>query len=233
MCRTKSVPGVYLLRNMATFDMYVGSTNNLSQRKRTHFYDLRHNRYTNPPMQESYNQYGEDVFDFLILEFVDNKSELINREQWWIDHIKPTFNINLIAGNVIPLSAKTSKANKKRSEAVKKLWKDPDYYKRCLPSNNWKDGIPNRKGAKLSEETKKKLSQASSGKNNSNYGKPKSESFMKKMCKTYDGAISPDGEIYSPIIGLNRFCREFGLDNGQMSRLFSRKINSHQGWTRV
>ena len=114
---------------------------------------------------------------------------------------------------------------------MKRLWQDPEY--RANFSEKNKGRVSNRKGVKLSNETKEKIRQANLGKNNPNYGKPRSQPFMDKMRKTYDGAISPDGDIYSPIVGLNDFCIEHGLDNGQMSRVLNGKSGSHKGWTKV
>lgn len=226
--------GIYQIVNIETGERYIGSTKNFNSRKASHLYDLRRNTHKIPKLQDAYNLYGGHRLEFLILEYVQmNRCGLIEREQYWIDLLKPEYNTNLIAGNVIPRSARTKEAKQKISSKVKELWKDPIYKDKHHKPRNWKNGVPNRRGVKLSDETKEKLRRANLGKNNHNYGKPKSQNFIDKVSKTYDGAISPDGFIYSPIINLRDFCRKHNLDSGQMSRVLNGKAQSHKGWTRI
>lgn len=223
--------GVYIIKNKITGECYVGSSNNVHQRWNGHKFDLRKNSNKHPALQIAWNVYGEHAFEFKLLAQVP-KEQLREIEQLLLDKLHPAYNINRFSNTPDPLIVHSPKSLKKLSSSVKELWKNPEYHaKHCKP-RNWKNGIPNRRGAKLSDEQKKHLSQINSGENNPNYGKPRCQSFMDKMCKIYSGAISPDGIIYSPIVGLNAFCREHGLDNAQMSRVLSGKSKSHKGWVR-
>lgn len=224
--------GVYQIVNIETNERYIGSTKNFNSRKAHHLYELRKRKHRTKKLQCAYNEYGEDVFAFLILEYVQtNRERRVEREQYWMDLLHPEYNEVLIARCSIPRSARTKEAKKKISISMKKRWQDPEY--RANYSKARKGKTSNRKGVKLSEETKEKIRQANLGENNPNYGKPKSQAFLDKMVKTYKGAISPEGDIYSPIIGLSAFCRVFGLDTGQMSRVLNGKANSHKGWTKI
>lgn len=226
--------GIYQIKNVVTDECYVGSTKNFNSRKAQHFFELRRGKHRTTRLQEAYYRYGPKSLVFSILEYVQaTKEHLLEREQLWIDRLHPEYNEILDVTEHIPNSARTKEAKEKISEAIKKLWENPEYRERCSIPRNWKDGIPNRRGAVLSEETKQKLRDANTGANNPNYGKPRGQSFLDKMQKTYPGVISPDGVVFSPITGLKAFCNQHGLDSGQLSRVLSGKAKSHKGWTRV
>lgn len=57
-------PGAYLVVHEATESFYVGSTGNLSQRKRGHMCDLRKDRNKNTSLQDLYNQDSKVKFLF-------------------------------------------------------------------------------------------------------------------------------------------------------------------------
>ena len=116
------------------------------------------------------------------------------------------------------------------SKSVNKLWESPEYKTNFVKKVRGKPS--NRKGVKLSDAIKEKIRQANLGEKNPNYGKPRSQSFLDKMEKTYDGVVSPDGVVYTPLVGLRAFCREHNLDSGGMSKLLNGKQSSHKGWTK-
>lgn len=75
-----------------------GSSKNITQRKSTHFNDLKLNQHHSTYLQNAYNKYGKDNFEFEIL-FTCPKEDLIRLEQYHIDNYKPEYNILKIAGN--------------------------------------------------------------------------------------------------------------------------------------
>lgn len=80
---------------------YIGSTNNLENRKRLHFAKLRKQYHHNKFLQNLYNKYGADVFKFLIIELVDEDVDILGVEQTYLDNHFGTENcVNLspIAG---------------------------------------------------------------------------------------------------------------------------------------
>jgi len=218
--------------NLETGERYVGSTNHFARRKRQHLSDLKLGKNGNPNLQNAYNQYGKSAFEFSLLEVTEADFDvLISREQYWMDYLHPEYNINPRAGFCVGDYVHNEKAHKKISVIMKEMWKDPEY------KANWMEKMKDKrhllcKGRKLSDATKEKLRQANLGKNNPNYGKPRSQAFLDKMQKTYSGAVSPDGVVYAPITGLNTFCKEHNLDCGSMSRVMSGKYKHHKGWTR-
>lgn len=230
-------PGIYKIEDVVNGSCYVGGTKNLQSRRRQHFSDLKLGKSTSTKMQFDYDMLGRACFSFSVLEFVDDENELVEKEQKWLDILKPIYNTNEIAGRYIGDYARTEEANRKRVETVKKLWENPEYKaKHCKP-RNWKNGIPNRRGAKLSDETKQKIREANLGENNPNYGLHRSEETKRKMsekkAKTYAGAVSPEGEIFAPIHHMRNFCKEHGLCESSMVALMRGRIDKHKGWTRL
>lgn len=78
------MPGVYIIKNDTTNKVYIGSSNNICNRIKTHFSQLKLNKHFNDHLQSSYNKYGEGVFSFKILAILEN-SELLIIEQRLLD----------------------------------------------------------------------------------------------------------------------------------------------------
>lgn len=68
--------------------MYIGSTNHLKRRIKGHISELINNKHYNKHLQNCYNKYGLDAFNFYILEKLNDDSILFNREQYFIDLYK-------------------------------------------------------------------------------------------------------------------------------------------------
>lgn len=116
--------GIYKIINTINNRIYIGSAFNLNGRKSEHFSTLRKNKHRNSKLQNSYNKYGDENFLFEIIERCD-KSILLEREQYYIDTLKPFFNICKIAGNTAGRKVSDS-AKLKMSIAKKGIPHDPD-----------------------------------------------------------------------------------------------------------
>lgn len=124
--------GVYVIYNRVTGDSYVGSTmRGIRRRLIDHKLRLLKNKHANPKLQNSWNKYGEDAFLFLPLEFT-TKNLCIEREQFWMDKVKPSLNIRLIAesnlGLKFPLRIKkeSSETNDQIEENNHRTWRNLD-----------------------------------------------------------------------------------------------------------
>lgn len=131
------VTGVYKITNLINSKFYIGSSSrNLLERFNKHQYQLKSNIHTNKHLQSSYNKYGIENFKFEILEYC-SRDTCIEREQFYIDTLKPQYNKNLIAGSSLNVKHSEETKDKIRQKALGRKSK--------------------RKGTKCSEETIKKL----------------------------------------------------------------------------
>lgn len=116
--------GIYAIINIVNDKHYIGSAVNFKIRRRLHFNELKRNEHRNSKLQNSWNKNWPFDFIFVILECCD-KEKLIEREQLWIDNLKPEYNILKIAGSVLghkhddETRAKMS-ANQNRSQETRK-----------------------------------------------------------------------------------------------------------------
>jgi len=80
-------PGVYLIRNLHTGDVYVGSTSRtIASRWSKHRNELIGGRHCNPRLQRAWNKYGADMFAWEVLEHAEGRDAVLACEQRWIDH---------------------------------------------------------------------------------------------------------------------------------------------------
>jgi len=158
--------GIYKIQSLIKPERcYVGSAVDIKKRWNGHLHDLRNYKHHSIKLQNHYNKYGEKDLIFSILELHDSVNLLI-REQYFIDTCNPFFNILPTAGN--HLGAKRSiESCKKISEAKKG---NKNYMFGRTQSKEMRDkvslslkGNKHALGHNHSEETKRKISIASTG----------------------------------------------------------------------
>lgn len=104
--RTKTIQAIYAIKNLKNNKLYIGSAVDLKDRWWLHKYQLYLNKHHNRYLQRAYNKYEMENFDFIILELVENKNELLNREQFWLDFYRSYerdkgYNAYSIAGSAL------------------------------------------------------------------------------------------------------------------------------------
>lgn len=67
----KNVPGIYKISIVGTNKVYIGESIKVKSRLKKHMLNLSKQRHSNPILQNIYNKYGKDAFDFEILEYVE------------------------------------------------------------------------------------------------------------------------------------------------------------------
>ena len=80
--------GIYQIENIKTNYKYIGQTKNLSSRFIGHINALRHGIHGNSRLQNSWNMYGEEFFDYQVLEYVDDPRTLHEKEMQWIKKLE-------------------------------------------------------------------------------------------------------------------------------------------------
>src|SRR5258706_13282846 len=78
--------GVYLISNKQNGWVYVGSALVLADRWHSHRQPLRNAKHKNKALLADWQQFGEDNFEFTVLEEVGGPALLQEREQFWINH---------------------------------------------------------------------------------------------------------------------------------------------------
>jgi group I intron endonuclease len=161
--------GIYMLLNIQNNKFYIGSTINFKRRKSEHFNHLLKQKHKNDYLQNSYNKHGKDNFLFLIIERC-RSSELGKREQYYLDTLKPHYNLTTSVIGTIGYSH--TEMAKKQMSAIKK-----EQYNKGLEVWN--------KGKMWSEEAKNKISNTLKGKytgvNHPFFGKTHTEENKKLM----------------------------------------------------
>lgn len=127
--RLSMTSGIYGILNLLNGKIYIGSAVYFRARWRQHRHELKAGKHPNKYLQQSYNKNGAFAFEFLILETVLWKSDLVEREDYWLkltDSFNPQFGYNICKKassslGVIRSEAtrlKISKANKNRKRSL-------------------------------------------------------------------------------------------------------------------
>ena len=82
--------GIYKIYNSVNGKFYIGSSSELYNRLCTYKCLFRRGEVHNKHLQASFNKYGIENFHIEILEFCNKNIE--EREQYWIDLLKPQYN---------------------------------------------------------------------------------------------------------------------------------------------
>lgn len=91
------VVGIYCIRNKINNKYYIGQSVNIKNRWKEHKYNLRHNRHVNNKLQNAWNKYGENAFEFKIIKAC--KKQYLDRfEKLYMS----TFNTHKNGYNIIP-----------------------------------------------------------------------------------------------------------------------------------
>lgn len=73
--------GVYKITNIVNNKFYIGSTSvTFKSRLKDHLSQLRRDIHTNIYLQEDWNIFGEDSFEFSIIEILESSEEILNCE---------------------------------------------------------------------------------------------------------------------------------------------------------
>jgi group I intron endonuclease len=100
---TMKISGIYKIINKINGKYYIGSTcRSFSERFYSHKNQLNNNLHPNSHLQRSWNKYGENNFEFQIVEeCIKDKIHVLNREQFYIDTLKPQYNECPMARSVL------------------------------------------------------------------------------------------------------------------------------------
>lgn len=191
--------GIYMIKNKINKKKYYGSAKDITKRWKRHINDLNKNQHQNIKLQRSWNKYGSDNFEFIVLEECLFE-ELLIIEQKYLDQ-NPEFNIGkkssggdnlsnnpnrkkiikkIVNGLVTRYKNQTEEEKKERSEKLKGD-KNP----------NWRGGTSKKHcscGVEIGPNNKTCIKcRDMGGKNNPNYGKPMSDKQKKYYSELFKG----------------------------------------------
>ena len=169
------------------------------------------------------NKYGYEV---KILESGLTEDIAFKRETELIGEYGRSNLVNLTDGGEGQSGCKfTDERIKNMSLASKKRFDDPKFKEKMskisrdrMSSNSFRQ--------ELSKLTKEKFAI------DSEYRMRHKLAVQSKCSKLYDGFISPDGIIYSPVFNLTEFCNVHNLTQQNMDKLAKGYRRHHKGWTR-
>lgn len=110
--------GIYAILQLSTGFSYVGSAKSISDRWRKHLSDLRKGRHHSAKLQNSWNKYGDGDFQFVVIEVCDIE-HLIRREQFYLDKMRPYFNILRVARSALGHRHSESSIQKMKAPRLK------------------------------------------------------------------------------------------------------------------
>lgn len=215
--------GIYVIRRVGSDECYVGQSVNIEQRWSDHRKELKRNRHRNSRMQNVFNKHGEGIFVIAILQTgfdPADKTEITASEQFWMDSLKPCYNVAPAAGSqfgfkhsleTVAAASERMKvfhqehpeAAQEHSERMKKFYaENPDVRETLGNARRGKPGT--NLGKTFSPETCAKISAAKKGAPSPNKGKPMSQEQKDKISAANKGKPSAFKGKASPWRGQER-----------------------------
>jgi group I intron endonuclease len=191
---------IYKIINVVNNKFYVGSTTNKKVRFRQHRKLLRGNRHHCKHLQAAWNKYGEDKFEFVVVENVPQDKELwVVEDEWLSKNVGQEHCYNSGYAAVAPwrgvygsnhpkFGVPQTEDQKEKISATLKEFYAADYFNHP------------RVGKTHSEETKLKIRQnrtPTAGQNHYRYGKTLSEETKQKIGDAQRGKPKAEGRKVS------------------------------------
>lgn len=144
------ISGIYLIKNKVNNKVYIGSSINIYFRWKIHVWSLNKNlKRANDRLKNAWNKYGEQSFEFSILEVCD-KNEFVERETYYINEynsLNPNYgyNIELPIQNIMSESTKLKISKAKSGKNHHQYGKPRTDEEKLKISNSMKGNKPTNK----------------------------------------------------------------------------------------
>lgn len=238
--------GIYSILNLENGRHYVGSSQDLKQRWKTHKRLLGLNKHHAKKLQFAWNKYGENSFRFDILELAP-VGDILNREQFYMDKTAPFYNTLRRADGFrgykhtaeTKLKMALSATGRLTSEEVReKLSRSHigikfsdervEQMRRRRHTDEAKSKIGLASSGRIvSEKTKKKLSAAALSRSESE--KENNRLMNCRLRSKWYVLTSPSGANFLTF-NLAEFSRKHNLDSPNLSAVANGRRKNHKGW---
>lgn len=229
--------GIYKIINIQNGKCYIGSSKNLKKRLNGHRRSLTKCDHHSILLQRSWNKYGEENFEFEIIEEC-SIDVLLEREQHWMDETKcydKKFGYNILPNAGSSVGRKVSEKTKKKLSIAAKMQKSNRFRMKGKNSAaygkrhsiEWKEMMSDRMagnknpfyGRKHSEETKRKIG---------NTNKDKSAGSKSKLSKINEDMVKEILEKYrTGIYTQKELGSIYGIDQTNVSLIVTGKSWKH------
>lgn len=81
----EKIQGIYKITNLINGKCYIGKSEDIEHRKKTHFMELEEGSHHSAYLQEDYKKYGKNNFQFEIIEVINDENLLMFAERFFID----------------------------------------------------------------------------------------------------------------------------------------------------
>lgn len=177
--------GIYEIKNKHNGHRYIGSSLNIDRRWHDHKHLLTCGNHHSSYLQNAWNKYGEDAFEFSIIELCF-PWVLTSREQYFFKTYHPEYNVS--KDTLRPMMG-LKHSDETRDKISKSLIGRVKWNIGRIASDETRQkisdklkGNSNSKGSTKSQEARKKISEARKG-------KPLSEEHKKKLSEAISGRI--------------------------------------------
>lgn len=189
---------IYKIINLVNDKFYVGSTNNKNERFRTHRNKLRRGVHHCAHLQASWSKYGEEKFDFRVVQNVPNEESLQAAEDVWLtEHVGKQYCYNAGTRSGAPMRGRTGDKHPSFGKPITEEQRQQisqtlkDFYAQNYFNHP-------RVGKQHTEETKAKISAAKMANPVSPWeGKQRSEETKAKIGDTQRGKPKAPGRKVS------------------------------------
>lgn len=208
--------GVYKITNVLNGNVYVGSAVFFKRRWSLHKSELRKNHHHSPKLQNAWNKYGEEAFEFSVVEELPPiKDVLLEREQFWMDYHDAygpsNYNVARVAGNPMMGRKHTSERNAKMSIIMK--------------------GKQNGLGYKHTEDAKERIKEAATGRWHRPDSLEKMSAYQSNRTPEHRQRLGESRKGWNPSPEVRLRMSEAGKRRAPPSEETRRKLSeSKKGW---
>ncbi|WP_352821142.1 GIY-YIG nuclease family protein [Mesorhizobium sp. M0203] len=154
--------GIYAIVSEVRDLLYIGSSDHIVRRWIAHRSQLRRGIHHGKWLQRIWAKDGEDTFSFVIIERLSVGADLICREQWWINRLRPALNCDVPAGNPMMGRKHSPSARAKMSAAQSGKSRGPRQFSEAAKQAMSRAAPRERpwlRGRPMSDTQKRKLSE--------------------------------------------------------------------------